>query len=380
MHGEGQKETRSKPINSLRIDNFFKSSTEGKDNSGGVDMGENAMASLHASLRDLHTDIKAIRSDVKQELSGFKDSFSKQMQKDMASLSDDINGKLSALVSDLRETATKVGEAEQRVADVEEWGAEANEVLCKLIQDQERMQAKLTSYEMHAKRNNLRLYSVCEDSEGDSMMLFINNFIKTELGLDMDLGIVRCHRALAAKPPPEANPRSIVMCFQDFRIKELVRTTAWKKKAVLLDGKRVYFDNDWPPEIQKRRMAYAPIRHILQAKGISFHTPPPSKLRVFYEGAGRPTGPSVTYETPEEARRDLKRKGLTTDEDDNEGEPPSTTATNTSAESSLARLKKMSWTRVGKKKSRKQRVLQKFQENNNTAPPPNETSTTDPAT
>ena len=82
------------------------------------------------------------------------------------------------------------------------------------------------------------------------MMAFINNFIKTELARDMDLGIVRCHRALAAKPPPEANPRSIVMCFQDYRIKELVHTTAWKKKEVLLNGKRVYFDNDWPPEIE----------------------------------------------------------------------------------------------------------------------------------
>lgn len=51
-------------------------------------------------------------------------------------------------------------------------------------------------------------------------MEFIDNFIKTELGLpDTPLGIQRCHRLLGPKPPQELNPRSVVICFLEFKTK-----------------------------------------------------------------------------------------------------------------------------------------------------------------
>lgn len=85
---------------------------------------------------------------------------------------------------------------------------------------------------------------------------FIESFIKTELVVsDTELGIQRCHTALCPKPPPNANPRSIVNYFLEYKIKELVLRSVWRKREVHLKGKRVYFDQDYPAETQKKRKA-----------------------------------------------------------------------------------------------------------------------------
>ena len=47
-----------------------------------------------------------------------------------------------------------------------------------------------------------------------------------------------------------------MICFLKFRVKEQVLNTAWRKKDVRYEGKRIYFDQDYPPEILKKRKAY----------------------------------------------------------------------------------------------------------------------------
>ncbi|KAK1904344.1 LINE-1 type transposase domain containing protein 1 [Dissostichus eleginoides] len=147
---------------------------------------------------------------------------------------------------------------EIKAIHMEDWSAGAKDVICQALAAQESIQAKLTDLESRARRNNMRIYGIPEDIEGDSVQQFIENFIKTELSLtDTELGIQRCHRALGPKPPQNANPRSVLIYFLEYRIKELVLRSAWKKKEVYLNGTRVYFDQDYPAEIQKKRKAYA---------------------------------------------------------------------------------------------------------------------------
>lgn len=107
----------------------------------------------------------------------------------------------------------------------------------------------------------------------------MESFIKAELSLwDIDLGIQRCHRALGPKPPQNVSPRSVVIYFLEFRTKELVLSSAWKKGEIHLDQRRVYFDRDYLADIQKKRRAYATIRKLLKEKGLRFQTLPPAKL------------------------------------------------------------------------------------------------------
>ncbi|KAK1897326.1 LINE-1 retrotransposable element ORF1 protein [Dissostichus eleginoides] len=255
------------------------------------------------------------------------------MKKELGEFREDVNRQLNEIAMDLKTTVCRVEEAEQRVSDMEDWSAGAKDVICQALAAQESIQAKLTDLESRARRNNMRIYGIPEDIEGDSVQQFIENFIKTELSLtDTELGIQRCHRALGPKPPQNANPRSVLIYFLEYRIKELVLRSAWKKKEVYLNGTRVYFDQDYPAEIQKERKAYAPIRKLLKEKGLRFHTPPPAKLSFFFD-----SGP-VTYNSSAEAMADLKKRGMIAERDSVPGpEPPATP---------LGRLKKISWEKV----------------------------------
>lgn len=133
---------------------------------------------------------------------------------------------------------------------------------------------------------------------------------------ETELGIQRCHRSPGPKLPPDAQPRSMVVYFLEFKTKELVLHSAWKKKKVYCNGKRIFFDQDYRAEIQKKRRPFAPIRKILKEKGIRFQTPPPAKLRIFLEG-----GP-VTYSSVAEAMDDLEKRGLISGDKEASGSAP----------------------------------------------------------
>lgn len=97
------------------------------------------------------------------------------------------------------------------------------------------------------------------------------------------------------------------MCFQDFNIKELVLTSAWKKKEIYCDVKRIYFDHDYPAEMLAKRREYTQIWKILKERGIRFQTLPPAKLRGFFD-----TG-TMTYKSAGEAAEDAKKRGFPVD-------------------------------------------------------------------
>ena len=121
---------------------------------------------------------------------------------------------------------------------------------------------------------------------------------------EAELGIQRCHRALGPRPPNDAQPRSVIAYFQEFKTKELVLYSAWKKNEIYHSDRRIFFDHDYPAETLAKRKENAQIRRILREKGIRFQTPPPAKLRVFFDA-----GP-ITYGSAAEAARDLKTRGI----------------------------------------------------------------------
>lgn len=93
------------------------------------------------------------------------------------------------------------------------------------------MQSKLTDLEARSRSNNVRIYSIPEGTEGNSILQLIENFIRKEMQslADVDLGIQRCHSALGPKPPREARPRLVIVYFQQLKIKEMVLHFVWKK-------------------------------------------------------------------------------------------------------------------------------------------------------
>ncbi|RXN13106.1 LINE-1 type transposase domain-containing 1 [Labeo rohita] len=228
-----------------------------------------ASVNLSASIAAIHADIKAFRVDIKTELTAFRDSFTKDVKEELSSFKQDVNQKLNGLVTDLNVTAERIDEAERRVAELEEGAAESREMLGQSIQMQEHLQERLLDLETRSRRNNIRIFGVPEGSEGNNVKDLVESIIKTELSLsDLDLKIQRCHRALGPKPPADAYPRSVVVFFLEYRTKDLVLRSAWMKKEVHWNGKRIFFDQDYPPEIQQKRKKFAPIRKILKEKDL----------------------------------------------------------------------------------------------------------------
>lgn len=298
MEGEKQKRGKSK-IGSKREKGEISEDIDGGEEGRRKD-GEQGAANEKVA------DITAFRVDLKSDMDEFRLALREDMRKELNEFREEINQKMKEFSGDLQATTVRVMEMEQRITDTEEWNGAAGDALLDVLEKQREIQAKLIDLDARSRRNNLRIYGIQEGSEGSNPVEFVAGLIKSELGLplmDMELGIQRCHRALAPKSPRDAPPRSLVLCFLEHRVKEQL-FTAWKKKEVRFEGKRIYFDHDYPSEILKRRKAYVGILKKLKSKGIRFQTLHPAKLKVFFENG------TQIYENATEAAKDMKKRGF----------------------------------------------------------------------
>lgn len=279
------------------------------------------MAALQASMDAIRADIKAGHLDMKKELSGFCETIKKDMREEFGNFKEEVNQQLSEIGAELKNTEARVEEVETRVAEMEEWSVNVKDELLQALKEQESIVSKLTDLETRSRRNNLRIFGIPEGEEGNNACEFMERFIKSELQLpDIDLNIQRCHRSLGPKPSPPAAPRSMVAHFLVYKTKDLVLSSAWKKKEIHFKGKRVYFDHDYPAEVIKKRKKYAPLRKVLKERGLRFQTPAPARLRVFYD-----EGPT-TYDNADEATEDLLKRGILTADEGNTRADASQTA------------------------------------------------------
>lgn len=86
--------------------------------------------------------------------------------------------------------------------------------------------------------------------------------------------------------------------------KEELMKIAWQKKGFMYEGRKVFLDHDYAPEILRKCKEYTEAKKVLRDKNIRFQMPFPAKLQVFYEGETR------LYNTAEEATKDTVARGL----------------------------------------------------------------------
>lgn len=222
----------------------------------------------------------------------------------LSELKFELKTEIRALNSTLQSFRKDISELQERVTQVEEFHMAASEAIRLLLADRIRLRDKATDLERRSRRCNIRIYGVPEDSEGGSMIEYLENILTTNLEWPENepLQIQRAHRAAIQKPIEGNPPRSIVACFQQFRVKEQVLSLAWKKK-VSIEGTRVFFDHDYPQEDVEKRKAYKEVKKALKVKGIRFRTPH-TKMRVFWD-----TGVEV-YGSAREAAIALKTRGI----------------------------------------------------------------------
>ena len=241
----GEKSTMGKDDNANAKSTSAEASTEA-----------NSLVSIHAAIQAIQHGVAAIRPDMKKELDTFRDSLREDMKKELSDFKDEINQSLGAMRNEMTATTARLDGVERRVAEDEDRSLELEEALQAMILLHDATQAKLLDMQMRQRRNNIRIFGVGEDeTDAHDMKDFVTTLLRNDVGIsaDLDLKIQRSHRALGPKPPKEAPPRSIIVNFLESTTQELVVSTAWKKGSVLYKNERIYIDNDYPPEIKKKR-------------------------------------------------------------------------------------------------------------------------------
>lgn len=90
-------------------------------------------------------------------------------------------------------------------------------------------------------------------------------------------------------------------------MKQAVLQQAWKQRDITFQGQKIYFDQDYSPEVQRKRKQVREVIKKLKEKNIKAQSPYSAQLRVFlYTGAK--VFPSLL-----EAQPFLKELGITAD-------------------------------------------------------------------
>ncbi|RXN35596.1 putative transposase element L1Md-A101/L1Md-A102/L1Md-A2 [Labeo rohita] len=207
---------------------------------------------------------------------------------------------------ELNKTNQRIGHAEDRIEGIEIRVQNVEETMTKMIRMQSQLESKQIDQEGRSRRDNIRIYNVPEDIEKNSMNDYVEQLLRDTLDFppDTELHVERDHRAPVPKPRKNARPRSIVVKFLRYKMKEEVIRKAWVKQDIFVGQQKIYFDHDYPPAVLQKRKEYSEVKKALKDRKIRFQTPYPARLRVFYEDG------THIYHTAEDAYLDMVKRGF----------------------------------------------------------------------
>jgi len=100
--------------------------------------------------------------------------------------------------------------------------------------------------------------------------------------------IERAHRSLQTRPAdPAAPPRSIIVRFLDAAVKDAILQQAWSRGKVMFQDKRIFFDQDFSPEQQKKRAKVHAVIKQLKQKGMQAKCLYPARRKLKMDSGER---------------------------------------------------------------------------------------------
>ena len=251
-----------------------------KPDAAGASKGAEAAATnVEQMLQIIVQSNQEIRGDISQMMMDVQE-FKGQTTESFTRLESSVGG-LSAQLTKLEK---RVVDTEERITTTEETTAAHSKAIGFLLQREAELMERCEDLQNRARRQNLRLYQVLEGSEGNDMVAFIKKLLPTvltELPLTKDdIRIDRAHRALIARPKENDSPRSIVIKFADYTVKEQILQQAWKQRTVKMGERQIYFDNDYSPELQRKRAQVRYVVKQLRQKNIKAKCIYPARLRM----------------------------------------------------------------------------------------------------
>ena len=171
----------------------------------------------------------------------------------------------------------------------------------KLLKDNVWMKTKLSSLEGHSRRSNVRIVGVPESAEaGTQPTTFFSKMFVDVLGeqvLSSPPELCRAHRTSAAKPGRNDKPRSVLVCFHRFQLKELVMREARKRSSLTFNGHTVRFYEDYTADVLEQRGTYKTQMADLYKLGLRPSLLFPARLRITLPDGVRKWLPSPSEAT-----------------------------------------------------------------------------------
>uniref|UniRef100_A0A3B3XAJ7 L1 transposable element RRM domain-containing protein n=1 Tax=Poecilia mexicana TaxID=48701 RepID=A0A3B3XAJ7_9TELE len=222
-----------------------------------------------------------------------------QLRKEHTDASHDTKATLSRVESSLKDVLERTTKLEQRITDTNQRVSDAEDQLLRhdrvlryMLQREANLSAKCEDLESRSRRNNLRIYGIPEEEKNDM------------ISFDMNLNIERAHRSLNVKPKDSAPPRSIIVRFSNYRVKEKVIQTAWSRRDVTHHGQRIYFDQDYTANVQKKRKQVREVIKQLKDKNVKAGSPFPAQLKIHLDSGVK------TFATLARAASTLEKMGI----------------------------------------------------------------------
>lgn len=142
-----------------------------------------SLASIRSAINEAMANaMSELETNISKRFSDFQSNIQEDIKKQLGEMRSDINLKMEETVKKIDVGSQRLGEAEQRVGEVETFSMEVGKTLNQMQRTQLQLKAKLTELEGHSHCNNIRIYGIKEGAEGTSMIRFVENLIQTELG------------------------------------------------------------------------------------------------------------------------------------------------------------------------------------------------------
>ena len=219
------------------------------------------------------------------------DTIAAMLEEHRAALSTEFRSAFSTLETKLDTMQSKVDDQDIRLLSLE---ANANAVsdsirelvtsCSALANDNAKLQAKVVDLEGRSRRNNIHIIGLPESVEGSRPTEFFAGLLVEVLGenvLPSTPDLDRAHRALTAKPKPEDKPRSVVICFHKFQVRDRVIRESRKMRGKLqYRGNPIHIFEDYSPDVLNQRSEYRDVMKDLYNLGLKPTLHYPAKLFV----------------------------------------------------------------------------------------------------
>ncbi|XP_016390142.1 uncharacterized protein LOC107725410, partial [Sinocyclocheilus rhinocerous] len=171
-------------------------------------------------------------------LADFKSSF-----ESLASTLDSIHSTVTDHGQRIDSLETNANLADQRLQHLED-------AYSTLQKDNKSLKLKVADLEGHSRRQNVQIIGLPESIEGPRPTVFFSQLLVDIFGTEVLASppeLDRAHRSLASKPAPGEKPRSVILRFHRFQVKDLVIREARKRGSLLYKGHTIRLFDDYSP-------------------------------------------------------------------------------------------------------------------------------------